>query len=279
MKLDESDRRLLDTLGPAPRALEAIADEVDADRSTLRDRLDELAANGLVRTDDGGYRRTESARRLLGTAGGRMDEAIDTTPAIEEVLADADLTPDAADAVRGAYAFLRYWGDATADEIVDAVYSEWPAGLDSTDAWWERVGETLAAVPEVAVPDDQRDAVAALWHYTGTAEVTTPASDGFLPSERRGHHLYGSVRHALAAMDLSGAERTAVRAAFGFLRRRGDADAEAIVEAIFADHAAGYESPEDWWADLVEEVFEELPGVGRVRDGSERWRYDPGPTE
>lgn len=285
MKLTEDDRRLLAALGPEPTDVDGLARALDEPAGDLAARLAELADNGLV--DDlgeGRYERTQSGRRLLSTAGGRMDEAVDTTPAIEEVLADADLPADAVDAVRGAYAFLRYWGGATADEIVDAIYPEWPATFDSAEEWWAGVSTALASLPEVAAPEDDREAVAAVWHYTGRPEVTEPGSDGFLPSERRGHQTYGSVRHAIAAQDLSDAARPAVRAAFSVLRRRGTATRSEIVDAVYSDHAAGYDSPEEWWADLVAAVFAELPGLTREDDGEgnddgneERWRYDQGP--
>lgn len=278
MKLTEDDRQLLATLGPEATDVEGLADALDEPAGDIEARLAEFADNGLVYDlGEGRYERTQSGRRLLSTAGGRMDEEIDTTPAIEEVLADVGLPADAVDAVRGAYAFLRYWGGATADEIIDGVYSEWPAVYDSPDDWWEAIRPALAALPEVAVPDDERESVAAIWHFTGDAESTEPVSDGFLPSERRGHEHYGSVRHAIADLDLSEAECPAVRAAFSLLRRRESATAEEIEAVVYQDHTAGYDSAAEWWDELVDPVFEELPGVEREEDGEDRWRYDPGP--
>ena len=285
MKLTESDRHVLATLGSTPRDADWLVDALDesaeGDRppDDLRERLAEFADNGLVRErDDGRYERTESGRRLLVTAGGRMDEAVDTGPDVEAAIEAADLAPDAADAVRGAYAFLRYWGEATVDEIVDAVYSEWPANFESAAAWWDAVGEALATLPDVAAPEANSadDSRLSTWRYTETPEVTTPESDGFLPSKRRGDHPYGSVKHAIEDLDLSDAERTAVRAAFGVLRRRGEASEDEIGDAAFAAHSAGHETTEAWWDDPVGEAFEALPGVERA-DG-DRWRYTPGTT-
>lgn len=277
MKLDKSDRRLLATLGSDPAAVASLADALDRSTDELDDRLAALADNGLVQvTDDDRYRRTESGRRLLRTAGGRMDEAIDTDPDIEAVIAAADLGPEAADAVRAAYTFLRYWGQASSDEIVDAVYPEWPAGTDSPDGWWQTIGQALAEVPDIARVDGNSSAVE-LWRYAGTPEASTPDSDGFLPAERHGRPKYGSVTHAIESMDLSAEERHAVRSAFAVLRRCGTASEVEISEAAFDEGAAGYETVEELWRGLVADAFERLPGV--TRDDGDRWRYDLPPTD
>lgn len=280
MKLTESDRRLLAALGPESRDVESIADALDEPREGLAERLSAFADNGLVReVGDGRYQRTESGRRLVVTEDGRMDAAIDTSPAIEEAITTADLAPDAADAVRAGYAFLRYWGSATGDEIVDAIYPEWPAGFESAADWWEKIGPALAELPDVTRKDADRSPVER-YHYAGTAEVSTPVSDGFLPSERRGHNTYGSVKHAIESLDRSAIEREAVGAAFGVLRHRGEANeaaatADEVAAAAFDAHPAGFEDAGEWWDDLVAPAFEALPGVRRV-DG--RWRYDQSRT-
>lgn len=298
MKLTAADRRLLDALDEGPRAVEDLAEVREQAPDHLSERLEALADNGLVvALEDGRYRRTESGRRLLRTAGGLADEAVDTDPAVEAAIADAASDPDVADAIRATYAFLRYWGDATVDELIDGLHSEWPAGHEAGDEWWGTVGDALDALPNVEPPAGfESDDVASddggaeaggadgagtddaleTWRFDGTPEVATPAADGFLPAERRGHPRYGSVRHAVASLDLTDDERTAVRAAFGELRRRGAASEDAIAEAAFTAHPLGRESADEWWTTLVGDAFEELPGVDPGGDG---WRYEPGPTE
>lgn len=274
MKLTEADRRLLAVLGDEPRDLHALADAVETSPTVLDERLDALGDNGLVVRDGECYRRTESGRRLVRTAGGRMDEAVDTNPAVERAIATLDHDPEVADAVRAAYSFLRYWGETTEDELVDAIYPEWPAGFPTADEWWTTVGEGLESIPDVEPP--ATGAVPPTWRYAGKPEVTTPEADGFLPSERRGHHTYGSVRHAIHSLDLSATDRDVVRIAFGELRRRGTASERDLVDAVVAarpkdDDAEGRET------ELVHRAFSALPGVERV-DG-DRWRYAMPPTE
>lgn len=274
MKLTEADRRLLATLGDEPRDLHALADAVETSPTVLDERLDALADNGLVVRDGECYRRTESGRRLVRTAGGRMDEAVDTDPAVERAIATLDRDPEVADAVRAAYSFLRYWGEATDDELVDAIYPEWPAGVDDPDAWWTTVEEALASIPDVEPP--ATDAVPETWRYAGTPEVTTPEADGFLPSARRGHHTYGSVRHALESLDLSADDREAVRIAFGELRRNGTASERGLVDTVLAEQSVD-DDAKARLRDLLHRAFSSFPGVDSVGEG--RWRYDSPPTE
>lgn len=229
----------------------------------------DLADNGLLYDlGDGRYRRTESGRRVLVTsASGTLDEQIDTTPDVERVVDEFALGPDEADAVRHAFAFLRYWGRVTEEEILDAVYSEAPAGRETAEAWWEDVvRDPLAALPGVDPPTDPDEP----WRYTGTAEAGEPFADG-----RRvlsaSHPVYGDVKHALESLDLAGAEREAARAAFRYLYRRGEATDGEIREAVYPGHAAGYSSPRTWWDEVVEEAFDALPGVERM--GTDTWRY------
>ena len=277
MKITEADRRLLARLGAEPQSLSTIATALDRSSDDLGERLAALADNGLVRDcGDDRYCRTESGRRLLRTAGGRLDEAIDTDQDVEDAIADIDLGPEGEDAVRAAYAFLRYWGEASGDELIDAIYPEWPAGMTSPEDWWERIGSALADVPAVVRVDDHAGQLE-LWRYAGTPEVATPGADGFLPAERRGRRHFGSVTHAIESLDLTADERLAVRMAFAALRRRGTASQDEIGAAAFEDAGAGFETAEQWWAGLVADAFEQLPGVTRVDD--DRWRYDLPPTD
>jgi len=269
MELTDRDTRILAALGADPRRAGPLAARLGVPQSALRERLAGLAENGLVYDlGDGRYQRTGSGRRVLGTTAGTHDERLDTTPAVEQVLASFDLGPDATEAVRSAFAFLRYWGRATTDEIVDAVYSERPAGYGTADAWWTGcVCDPLAALPGVDPPVHDGDD----WRYAGQPEVSAPLSDGFRPFARHGHPPYGSVKHAVESLDLSPTEREAVRAAFSTLRRAGEASEAEIAAAVYPDHPAGYGSAGAWWDGFLRAAFLALPGVRRVHGSV--WRY------
>lgn len=269
MKLEERDKRLLALFGTRRLSGAELAAGLDAPREELRARLAELADNGLVyELDDGRYERTESGRRVLvASPAGTADERIDTSPEVERAIDGFDLRADEADAVRHAFAFLRYWGRVTEEEIVDAIYSEAPAGRETADEWWDGlVRDALADLPGVEPPDRADDA----WRYTGTPETEELFADGRRILSRT-HPVYGDVKHALESLDLAEAEREAARAAFRYLYRRGEATEGDIRERVYPGFDAGYESSQAWWEEVIEDAFEALPGVERTQESG--WRY------
>ena len=283
MKLEERDRRLLALLGTRVRAAGDLADDLGVPAEALEGRLAELADDGLVYDrGDGRFERTESGRRVLvASATGADDERIDTTPAVEAALESLALRPDEADALRHAFALLRYWGRATEAEIADAIYSEAPAGRGSPAEWWEEVvREPLAALPGVDPPGSDGEP----WRHAGPPEADQPGTHGRRVLSRH-HPVYGDVKHALESLDLSEPEREAARAAFGYLYRRGEATERELGEAVYPDHPAGYDSSAEWWGGFVRDAFDALPGVERADAGGERpdvggeqsdevaWRY------
>jgi len=269
VKLDERDRRVLALLGTQARRPSEIAGDLDVPRMALDDRLTELADNGLVYDlGDGRYERTESGRRVLvASATGADDERVDTSPEVERALEAVDLRPDEADAVRHAFALVRYWGQVTEAEIADAIYCEAPAGRESPAAWWDEVvREPLAALPGVDPPTGEDEP----WRYAEPPEADQPFTHGRRVLSRR-HPVYGDVKHALESLDVSPADREAARAAFGFLYRRGEASEGEIGQTVYPAHPAGYASPGAWWDGAVRDAFDALPGVERV--GERTWRY------
>lgn len=268
MKLEERDKRILALLGTRGRSVRDLARSLDIPVEDLRERLAELADNGLVdaRNDDR-YERTESGRRVLVTSmAGMVDERIDTTPEIEQTLDEFDLRSDEADAVRHAFAFLRYWGRVTEEELIDAVYSEASAGRESPDEWWnDLVSEPLAALPVVNRP--RRDGEP--WGYRGSPEIRERLSDGRRVLSKT-HPVYGDVKHALESLDFGESEREAARAAFVYLYRRGQTTGEDVREAVYPEYPADSATPSEWW-DAIEEAFEALPGVEQTPRGT--WRY------
>lgn len=254
--LDDADRTVLERLADEPRTA-AELDEFD----DSGDRLDALAESGLVVESDDGYELTDSGRRVIDAPGdASADDRIDLPDDVERTLERADHPPDRAAALRSAFAFLSYWGEATAHEIRDAVYSEQPAGYDSSKAWWEGfVGDRLADLPGIESADG-------VWRYAGRPGVEDPSVDG-----RHGPDdgaPYGDAKHALESLDLEGDERTAVHAAFALLADEGEAGEERIA-ALHDDHPAGFGSAEEWW-ERVSDALGELPEI--THEGG-KWRY------
>ena len=269
MKLDEHDLHVLALFGTRTRALSDVAGDLGVPATDLVERLAGLADNGLVYDrGDGRYERTESGRRVLvASATGADDERVDTTPEVERALDASNLRPDEADAVRHAFALVRYWGRVTEAEIADAVYSEAPAGRESPAAWWDEVvSEPLGALPGVEAPAAEDEP----WRYAEPPEAGQTGTDGRRVLSRR-HPVYGDVKHALESLDLSPAEREAARAAFGYLYRRDVATERDLGEAVYPDHPAGHSSPGAWWDGIVRDAFDALPGVERVDEHT--WRY------
>lgn len=269
MKLEERDERVLALLGTQTRSVSDLAAASDVPVEGLERRLADLADNGLVYDlGNGRYERTESGRRVLvASPAGTLDERIDTSPEVERAIDEFDLRSDEADAVRHAFAFLRYWGRVTEAELVDAIYTEATAERETPDEWWEElVCEPLAALPGVERPtgDDEP------WRYTGVPEADTPCSDGRRVLSKR-HPVYGDVKHALESLDFDETEREAARAAFVSLYRRGEMSERDVCEAIYPRHTAGYESPQAWVDGVVRPTFEALPGVERTE--ADTWRY------
>lgn len=271
MKLEERDKRVLALIGTRPRPVSTLAAGLDVSSDELSERLADFADNGLVYDlGDGRYERTESGRRVLVTSSaGTIDERIDTSPEIEETLQGFAPGPDEADAVRHVYAFLRYWGRGTEEEIVDAIYSEAPAGRETSHGWWELVREPLAALPGIEPPTEDGEP----WRYTRMSEASSPCTDGRRMLSKT-HPVYGDVKHALESLDIDAAEREAARAAFVYLYRRGDAAERDVCEAVYPEHAAGYPSPQAWLEGVLRKAFEVLPGVERASET--RWRYRRG---
>lgn len=269
MKLEERDKRVLALLGTRARSLSKLAVELDVPPEELGEQLTALADNGLVYDlGDGRYERTESGRRVLvSSVGGATDERFDTTPEVERALDELALRPDEADAVRHAFSFVRYWGRVSQEELIDAIYSEAAAGRETPEDWWNGlVRGALSALPGVEPAPGNHG----FWRYTGPAEADAPFTDGRRVLSKT-HPVYGDVKHALESLDLTGPEREAARAAFGYLYRRGNATERELRDTVYPAHPAGYDSARAWLDAVIRDTFEALPGVEQTGEGA--WRY------
>ncbi|MFC6719509.1 hypothetical protein ACFQGT_14030 [Natrialbaceae archaeon GCM10025810] len=299
--LDERGRAVLEAVAAEDRvALERLETAVDASRGELDDRLAQLVDNALVREvevgeDDGNagdgegsiaYELTENGVRVLNaTPIGVRDHRIDTPVEVERAVEGFSLRPDEEEAVRNAFAFLRYWGDATTAEIVDAAYSEESAGYETGDRWWDEcVSDRLEALPGVRVDSSDSNgaesssgSIPELWRYEGTAIVDQPDdADGRDVADPTGSPPpFASVRHALEKLALSDEERTAARVAFAVLFDRETATAEELAERAVDELPAGFDSSEAL-AGRLSECFADLPNVEEVdARGTAAWSYRP----
>lgn len=276
--LDDHDRAILSRLYQGNADVASLAESVDCDEGYLRERLPELADNGLVlRVHSDVYRITANGKRTIAASPeGTMDNRIDTPPDVERAIESFTLRPDREEAVRNAFAFLHYWGEATEGEIIDAVYSENPAGFESRQEWWaEGVRDRLADLPFVQSGSSAGEE----WVYVQTPIVEQHTDDGRGVADDDVTSKT-SVKFALEQSDLNEDERNAVRAAFDLLVQEGDASADEIKKRVYPDHDAGYESASEWWTDRVRDAFESLPGVEQPNADRGSWEYqqsDEGP--
>ena len=282
--LTDDDRTLLAELDGEAAAASDLADRSAADRSAdeLRERLEFMADNGLLRRVDGGdaYELTDDGRRLLSAPGdGSADETIDAPHEVVATLRDKGLRADRLDAALGAFAFLRFWGAATASEIADGAFSEEPLGFDSAAAWWDEFArDHLAALPGVEPPE----ADGGFWRFDGPAGVDDVSEDGrrVVFGRVRGDDTpeYASATEAMAEAGLSDDRRLAVAAALSALQRSDAADDATLREAAAGARDAGASVDDAWLDSGLLDALERLPGVVREGDGdAARWRYTLGP--
>ena len=280
--LTDDDRTLLAALDAGAAAASDLADRSETDRPAdeLAERLDFMADNGLLRRVGGGgedeaeYELTDDGRRLLRAPGdGSADETIDAPEEVVATLRDRGLRADRLDAALGAFAFLRFWGTATASEIADGAFSEEPLDFDSAARWWDEFArDNLAALPGVEPPETD----GGFWRFDGPAGIDDVSEDGrrvvFGRVRADDAPEYASATEAMAESGLSDDRRLAVAAALDALQRADTADDATLQEA-----AAGV-TDDEWLDDGLFDALERLPGV--VREGDDdagRWRYTLGP--
>ncbi|MCU4926019.1 hypothetical protein OB905_08475 [Halobacteria archaeon AArc-dxtr1] len=274
--LDELGRTILEVIAAGRVTVDEVASTANASRDAIDERLAQLADNALIRAvdDSGGqaYEITENGERVLAaTPIGARDDRIDIPDDVERAIEKLSLRPDEAAAIRGAFSFLRYWGEATSAEVIDAIYTEVPAGYGSADRWWDDgIRDRLAALPRVGVSPD--DWVGERWRYEGPATIDRPEdADGRdVPDPPSTAHVAGSARHAFASVDLSADELTAARAAFAALVAGGR-----LTEADLLD-SSGISDDMDEWVARLDEMLSTVPSVSVDRSGDEPvWRYRP----
>lgn len=83
---------------------------------------------------------------------------------------------DKLDAVLASFAFLRYWGKATAAELKDGVFSEVPLEYETAEEWWtDFICDHLGAVPTIEPPNTE----SGFWRFTGTPGLADLNENGW----------------------------------------------------------------------------------------------------
>ncbi|MFC3957087.1 winged helix-turn-helix domain-containing protein [Halovivax cerinus] len=283
--LDALGRAILEAIESGRAVDGSLESDLDADGPAVADRLAQLVDNGLIREDaetgrgggTTGYEVTENGLRLLDSRPvAPRANRVDTPATVDRTIADFDLRPDEDAAVRNAFWFLRFWGDATSAEIVDAAYSEEPAGYETADRWWDDcVRDRLAALPDVQVVVEESIEWYDRWTYDGTPVVERDDRDGRSIADPVDEPRFASARHAVETTPLDEDDRAYARAAFAALARRGRASTDELRAAVA--HGRGKRSDAtDTSADRLA-VLESVPGIDLEEgsDGEPVWVYDP----
>lgn len=157
----------------------------------------------------------------------------------------------------------------TLQEIVDAT------GLERESA--ERVLAELVADGELASKTIQTGAATVqVWYPPASRHVERLASTSPEPPRA------DAVADAIASMDVPGVSemmqdwrRDAIENAWSFVADQGATTEDAIVDAVYAGHSAGYDDRESWW-DCVRPRLADLPGIEPPEEGDDDvWTYTP----
>ncbi|WP_224270161.1 hypothetical protein [Haloprofundus salinisoli] len=167
----------------------------------------------------------------------------------------------------------------TADRIGDQVDDLYERGLLDTgdDPRGEAYTLTEAGASQAADAESSVETDVEAQASTTSSDAVPPAMQND-PSETPqapsqeplgdAYDLAGDVADAIDAFEPPGSQeqkrrrREALRAAYGYLRRRGRVSREAFERDVFPEHTAGYGSPEEgWWESVVRPGLSGVPDV------------------
>ncbi|HET7323302.1 MAG TPA: hypothetical protein VFJ06_03115, partial [Halococcus sp.] len=266
--LTETDLAMLAELYQNPANTVILAQSVDIRLDRLSNRLAFMADNGLVRETDGAYELTASGSRILRAPGdGNADNSINAPQSVLWRLQSRGLRADRLDAVLSTFAFLRYWGKATAAELKDGVFSEVPLEYGTAEGWWtEFVSDHLAAVPSIEPPATE----SGFWRFTGTPGIADLNENGWRVVFGRGADTpgrYASATEAMVDMELTDEERLAIAAALATLQRDNDSEVDIkSLQAVATTVRDSDENIDEGIKDTVLEILVHLPGIVRSGD-------------
>lgn len=277
--LTETDLAVLVELYRSPEDAITLAQSGDIRPDQLSTCLTFLTNNGLIQKHGDTYELTASGSRVLRVPGSEhADDSIDVPRSVHWLLQSRGLRTDRLDAVLATFAFLRYWGKATAAELKDGVFSEVPLEYETTERWWtDLIRDHLAAVPTIESPTNEN----CFWRFTGTPGLADLNENGWKVVFGRGADLperYASATEAMVDMGVTDMERLAIAAALTTLQRERETDIESVRTA--AATARTTDEADGDVADIVPDILVRLPGIVRSEntlrytltpDGYESW--------
>jgi hypothetical protein len=81
------------------------------------------------------------------------------------------------------------------------------------------------------------------------------------------------VEERIEAFDLRPDREEALRNAFSFLHYWGETSGAEVIDGVYSENPAGFESEREWWTELVRDRLAELPCVEPPASNHEPWRY------
>jgi len=87
-----------------------------------------------------------------------------------------------------------------------------------------------------------------------------------------------AVERRIESFDLRADREESLRKAFAFLRYWGAATGGEIIDGVYSENGAGFESYEDWWTGFVRDRLSALPSVEPPPSIGREWRYAGTPT-
>jgi hypothetical protein len=149
-----------------------VMDTLECSRRTAHNKLEALVERGDLATRKVGARSRvwwvpmdESAPTETAASDARDDRP----PAVSNAIQQADLpgsgpTLDARrEALSAAYEYLTEHPEAKKADFLRDVYSDYPAGYQSAEGWWNAIQPALKQLPGVDPPEERGH----IWHFLG----------------------------------------------------------------------------------------------------------------
>jgi len=182
--LDDRDRAILERLHGEETDVESLAGTVNASPEQIRERFPRLLDNGLVeQVREDTYALTEDGQRVVAASPLEPRTTASTRPPTSRRPSSPSTSGRTARRPSGTPSRSSTTGEATAPEIVDAIFPEDPAEYDDSDAWWaDLVSDRLAALPSVDAPDSPNGE----WQFEEHPSLTSGPTTAACCSARRG---------------------------------------------------------------------------------------------
>ncbi|SFS09737.1 hypothetical protein SAMN05216559_3573 [Halomicrobium zhouii] len=151
----------------------------------------------------------------------------------------------------------------------DADVSSLAEGVDGDEA---AIHERLPKLADNGLVHRVNDEV---WAITDSGERTIASSPEGTMDERI--DTPDAIEEQIESFDLRPDREEAVRNAFGFLQYWGTATGGEIVDGVYSENPAGFETAEAWWNECVRSRLADIPTVEAPDSGKSEWAYGETP--